>query len=214
MTDLPDCQIYLLTPPRIENIEAFCKILDKTLSAAPVACLQIRLKHQDRQDIIATAKKIAPICMAHGTIMIMNDDPNLVAPCAAHGVHLGQSDMNIKNAQELLDKDAILGVTCHNSTDLALSAAMNNASYVAFGSFFSSPTKPDAHPADLEILSWWRRNTIVPSVAIGGITVDNATAIIHAGADYIALSSGVWDYPEGPEKAVSALYAQCRAHSS
>ncbi|HHL43312.1 MAG TPA: thiamine phosphate synthase [Hellea balneolensis] len=213
MSENPTCQIYLITPPSIGDIQAFSRILQTTLAAAPIACLQIRIKDRAPEDIINLATEIVPICHAHETLVIMNDDPHLVAPCQADGVHLGQSDMDIKNAQQLLEDDAIIGITCHNSTSLAIEAAMSDADYVAFGSFFESATKPEARPADLEILQWWRHTTIIPSVAIGGITVDNAEAIIKAGADYIALSSGVWDYAKGPAEAVKRLSAQCHAHS-
>ena len=207
------CQIYLLTPPRIDNLGAFVKSFEDAISAAPVASLQIRLKDTAKAEIIEITKALMPIAHAHNTLILINDDPEIAAESGADGVHLGQSDMKINLARELLSNDAIIGVTCHNSKDLAFEATMAGADYVAFGSFFKSETKPDASPADLELLTWWNEAVEIPSVAIGGITVENASQVIEAGADFIAISSGVWDHPKGPAAAVRQLSALCAQHS-
>ncbi len=197
------CQIYLITPPHIDDVSAFAITLEQVLKAAPVASLQIRLKGVARDVIVKTTKTLMPLAHAHGTAVIINDDPDIALETGADGVHLGQADLrniiDIKSAQEMLNPGAIIGVTCHNSKDLAFKAGSGGAHYVAFGSFFASKTKPDANPADLELLSWWHDIMEIPSVAIGGITVDNAKTVIAAGADFIAVSAGVWDYPDGPE---------------
>ncbi len=216
------CQIYLLTPPRIDDVSAFAKTLEQVLKAALVASLQIRLKDVARETIVETTKILMPIAHAHGTAVIINDDPTIAAESGADGVHLGQWDMmtkggDIKSAKDMLERDAILGVTCHNSKDLAFKAGSGGADYVAFGSFFESKTKPDARSADLELLTWWHDIMEIPSVAIGGITVDNAKAVIAAGADFIAVSAGVWDYADGPEsgsvQAVKRLSELCVRYS-
>ena len=198
-------------------MSAFAQILEQVLKAAPVASLQIRLKSVARDMIVETTKTLMPIAHAHGTAVIINDDPDIALETGADGVHLGQSDLrniiDIKSAQDMLEKDAIIGVTCHNSKDLAFKAGSGGADYVAFGSFFESKTKPDARPADLELLTWWHDIMEIPSVAIGGITVDNAEAVIAAGADFIAVSSGVWDYTDGPAQAVKQLSELCVRYS-
>jgi len=213
----PPCQIYLITPPRIDDLEKFAVLLDKVLEAAPIACLQIRLKDTTRERIVEIAQTLLPITQAHDTALIINDDPEIAAEVGADGVHLGQSDlreiMDVKSAQEMLSAGSIIGVTCHNSKDLAFKAGSGGAHYVAFGSFFESKTKPDARPANLELLTWWHETMEIPSVAIGGITVDNAKTVIAAGADFIALSAGVWDHPDGSVLAVKQLSDLCARYT-
>ena len=203
------CQIYLITPPRIDDLAAFAKTLESTLAAAPVACLQIRLKDMARDDILKAAEILIPIAHQYGTDVLINDDPQIALDTGADGVHLGQLDMDINLAKNLLGEDAIIGVTCHNSKELAFSACSGEASYVAFGAVYDSITKPGAPRAALEIFTWWQEAIETPSVAIGGITPDNALAVIQAGADFIAASSGVWDWPAGPQDAVARLHQLC-----
>jgi len=208
------CQIYLITPPQITDMDAFCKNLRTALSAAPVACLQIRLKEvngdkMDNSAIIQAANVIKPICHEYGTLVLINDDAEIAKNVGADGVHLGQNDMDYFSSRELLGGDAIIGITCHNSKGLGFEAAQAGADYVAFGAFFDTPTKAAKHRAETEILEWWQEAVEIPSVAIGGITVDNAQAIIEAGADFIAVSSGVWAHPQGPAFAISRLSQLC-----
>mgnify|MGYP000161706631 CR=1 FL=1 len=216
MTD--PCQIYLLTPPVIDDVPAFCELLESTLKAAPVACLQIRLKTLENSALIQAGKAITAVCHAHNVEVILNDHPDLVADIGADGAHIGQEDMDYFSSREVLGGDAIIGVTCHNSKELAFAAAKAGADYVAFGAFFDTPTKTPPNGgkmirADLEILSWWHEAVEIPSVAIGGITVENAQGPIAAGADFIAVSSGVWAHPDGPAAAVSRLSQLCSQFS-
>ena len=125
----------------------------------------------------------------------------------ADGVHLGQEDGDPRDARAELGRDAQIGVTCHNSRHLAMEAAEAGADYVAFGAYFPTTTKKVEHQADLETLEMWSQFTEVPCVAIGGITPDNAQAVIGAGADFIAVSGAVWNHPEGPAAAVKAFNA-------
>jgi len=211
MTEI--CQIYLLTPPIIEDVPAFCKTLETTLAAAPLACLQIRLKDLENSALVQAGQAMTPICHAAGVEVILNDHPDLVAEIGADGAHIGQDDMDYFSSREVLGGDAILGVTCHNSKELAFAAAKAGADYVAFGAFFETQTKDPKTRAELEILSWWHEAVEIPSVAIGGITTENAKAVIAAGADFIAVSSGVWDHPNGPAAAVTQFSQLCSAHS-
>jgi thiamine-phosphate pyrophosphorylase len=211
MTEI--CQLYLLTPPVIEDVPAFCETLKETLAAAPVACLQIRLKDLESSALIQAGTAITKVCHAAGVEVILNDRPDLVAKIGADGAHIGQDDMDYFSSREVLGGDAIIGVTCHNSKELAFAAAKAGADYVAFGAFFETPTKTPKTRAEVEILSWWHEAVEIPSVAIGGITVDNAKTLIAAGADFIAVSSGVWSHPHGPVAAVSRLSQLCAEHS-
>lgn len=205
-----NCQIYLITPPAISDLDAFLETLDKALKAAPVACLQIRLKDLDDSALIHMANPICELAQGLDVAVIMNDRPDLAKRVGADGVHIGQDDMDYFSSRELLGGDAIIGVTCHNSKQLAFDAASAGADYVAFGAFFDTPTKQPRSRAELEILSWWQQAMETPVVAIGGITPDNADAVIKAGADFIAVSSGVWDWPDGPNQAVQRLYSLCQ----
>ncbi len=210
---MPLCQIYLLTPPAIEDMSRFLVALEAALSAAPIACLQIRLKDLSDSDLIQASKVIIPLCHKFGVTVLMNDRPDLVAETGADGAHIGQDDMDYFSSRELLGGDAIIGVTCHNSKSLAFEAASAGADYVAFGAFFETPTKTPKTRAELEILEWWHEAVEIPSVAIGGINLKNAPLVINAGADFIAVSSGVWAHKDGPAAAIKALSALCSAHS-
>jgi len=212
------CQIYLITPPQIEDLNALCTSLRAALLAAPVACLQIRLKDMnggpaENSAIIQAAKAIKPICHKYGTLLLINDSPELAKELGADGVHIGQSDMDYFSSRELLGGDAIIGITCHNSKELAFKAASAGADYVAFGAFFETHTKAAKYRANVEILEWWQEAVEIPSVAIGGITVNNAQQVIEAGADFIAISSGVWSHPDGPASAISQFSQLCQDHS-
>lgn len=207
------CQLYLITPPVIEDMDAFVTTLDSVLSAAPVACLQIRLKDIDDLPLIHAADAIVPVAHRHGTSVLINDRPDIVEACRADGAHIGQDDMDYFSSRELLGEDAIIGVTCHNSKELAFQAAMSGANYVAFGAFYETSTKTPKTRAELEILTWWHEAVEIPSVAIGGITPYNAADVIAAGADFIAVSSGVWAHPDGPVASIKALYQLCLEYS-
>lgn len=206
-----NCQIYLITPPEISDLTDFCKQLETAISAAPVACLQIRLKDVPDSDVVQAAEAIIPLCHTHNVSVIINDRPDLAKACSADGVHIGQEDMDYFSSRELLGEDAIIGITCHNSKELAFQAASAGANYVAFGAFFETGTKTPKTRAELEILTWWNQVVETPCVAIGGINPSNAATVIKAGADFIAVSSGVWQHPEGPASAVAQLYQLCLA---
>ena len=210
MTDIK-CQIYLITPPTIEDIDEFCRVLDTALAAAPVACLQLRLKDLEDSALVQAGEAIKPICHAHGTLLLVNDRPDLAHKIGADGAHIGQDDMDYFSSRELLGGDAIIGVTCHDSKQLAFEAANAGADYVAFGAVFETKTKAPKSRVELEIFTWWREAVEIPSVAIGGIKTDNAAQVISAGADFIAVSSGVWEHPDGPASALSQLSALCQS---
>lgn len=217
MTDsspIDPCQIYLLTPPVIDDVETFLVALEAALSAAPVACLQLRLKDIEDSALIQQGIAIREVCHRFGVTVLVNDRPDLVAAIGADGAHIGQDDMDYFSSRELLGGDAIIGVTCHNSKGLAFEAASAGADYVAFGAFFETSTKEPKARAELEILTWWHEAVEIPSVAIGGITVENAVQVIQAGADFIAVTAGVWSHPDGPAAAVSQFSALCSEHSA
>lgn len=195
MTDL-----YLLTPPRIDD--AFPALLEQTLDAGRVSALQIRLKDHSEAELRTFLPRLIEIAQARGVAAIVNDSPDLAKEFSADGVHIGQEDTPYDEARAIMGRTGIVGVTCHASRDLAMKAGEKGADYVAFGAFYPTQTKePKAH-ASLDILEWWSEIFEIPCVAIGGITLDNAAPLIAAGADYLAVSSGVWAHPDGPQRAV------------
>ncbi|MFZ5912741.1 MAG: thiamine phosphate synthase [Pseudomonadota bacterium] len=201
-SDPPDCRLYLITPPRIE-LARFADDLTRALDGGDVACIQLRLKDVTDDVIKRAAEALIPIARRRNVAFIINDRPDLARITDADGAHIGQSDMTYAEARKILGTDRILGVTCHNSRHLAMEAAEAGADYVAFGAFFPTLTKDASTYAAPELLSWWQETFLTPCVAIGGITVGNCSVLIDAGADFIAVSGGVWNYPQGPEAAVT-----------
>jgi thiamine-phosphate pyrophosphorylase len=150
---------------------------------------------------------LKPIVQRADAAFILNDRPDLAATVGADGVHIGQEDASYAEARAAMGRDRIVGVTCHDSRHLAIDAAEAGADYVAFGAFFPTQTKEPKTRAEIEIVQWWSEVMVVPCVAIGGITVENAKPLVDAGADFLAVSAGVWDYPQGPATAVKAFNA-------
>lgn len=203
----PNCRLYLITPPRINDAQGFAATLDAALTAGGdfVAALQIRLKDVSDDDIRAVTKVLMPIAHAHDVAVLMNDHVELAKELGLDGAHVGQSDMPYKEARRILGPKAMIGVTCHNSRHLAMEAAEAGADYVAFGAFFPTETKTVEHMAELETLNIWQETMEAPCVAIGGITADTARTVAEAGADFIAVSGAVWNHPDGAAAGVAAL---------
>lgn len=170
-----------------------------------MACFQLRLKGVDDDAIRAAVKKLMPIVQARGVAFILNDRPDLAAQLRCDGVHVGPEDMSYREARQLVGPDAIVGVSAKASRHDAMEAAEDGADYVAFGAFFPTTTKDVPEPISPEILEVWSETTTVPCVAIGGITVENCDPLIAAGADFLAVSSGIWNHPDGPAAAVIAF---------
>ncbi len=154
--------------------------------------IQYRDKSTDAGQRLWQANDLQMLCQSLRVPLIINDDIELAVQCRAAGVHLGKDDATIEQARALLGEQAIIGVSCYASLSLALAAQAAGADYVAFGSFFASPTKPDAVRADLELLRAARTELSIPIAAIGGITPDNGRALVDAGADLLAVVSGVF----------------------
>lgn len=199
------CELYLITPPQIDDVAAFAGTLDAVLATGKVACLQLRLKNVSDDVIKSTAAGLITVCHKHEVAFILNDRADLAAEVNADGVHIGQHDGDVRTVRTLLGHDKDIGVTCHDSTHLAYEAGEAGADYVAFGAFFPTSTKETEFQPELDILTAWDEVTEIPCVAIGGITVDNCRDVAQAGAHFVAVSSGVWNYPGGPVEAVEAF---------
>ena len=203
-THHPACRLYLITPPHVfgDALSGFTDRLKAALGAGDVACVQLRLKDCPDNVILHAGERLMPIAQGAGAAFLVNDRPDLAVKLGADGAHIGQDDVSYEEARAILGPERILGVTAHNSRHLAMEAAEKGADYVAFGAFFPTRTKDASTRADVELLRWWSEIFEVPCVAIGGITPENAQPLIEAGADFLAVASGVWDHPEGPAEAV------------
>jgi len=198
------CRLYLITPPALAP-EAFAPLLTEALAGGDVACVQLRFKPADDAAILAAGRVLGPIIQQAGAAFIINDRPDLAMVLDADGVHVGQTDAGYREARKAVGPDRIVGVTCHDSRHLAMIAAEQGADYVAFGAFYPTATKDAPTRAEPEILEIWQETMEVPCVAIGGITVETAATLARAGADFIAVSAGVWAHPDGPRAAVAAF---------
>ena len=202
------CQLYLISP--LEAGGGFPDRLARALDAAPVAAFQFRVKGIDQHQAAALAEPLQRICAERDVAFIVNDSIALAKRLGADGVHLGQDDGDPREARRELGPGAQIGVTVHDSKHLAMEAGEAGADYVAFGAFYPTTTKDVRHRPDPSILGWWSTIFELPSVAIGGITPENARPLIEAGADFLAVCGGVWNAPEGEADAVrrfAALFA-------
>ena len=197
------CQLYLISPLDVGG--DFPDRLQAALDAASVAAFQLRVKNLDEHALARAAEPLQRICADREVAFIVNDSIGLAKRLGADGVHLGQSDGDPRDAREALGPNAQIGVTCHDSRDLAMSAGEAGADYVAFGAFFPTATKEVSHRPDPSILSWWSRLFELPCVAIGGITPDNGRVLVEAGADFLAVCNAVWGSDRGPAAAVAAF---------
>lgn len=187
MNAFPKHGVYAITDGKTDRL---IEHVEQAL-AGGVAMLQYRDLTQDASRRMAEATALAALCGHHGVPLIIDHDVALAKAVGAAGVHLSQADGAPAAVKAELGDDAIVGVSCYASADLAIAAAQAGASYVSFGAFFPSPTKPAAGRAPLELLTA-TANLGIPRVAIGGITIDNAKLLVDAGAEFIATVSALF----------------------
>ena len=183
--------IYLISPDRIEN-KNFYTDLSLVLKSKKVSFFQLRLKNEKSRNKLIIGKKIKKICKKYNVKFLINDDPRLAKKLDADGCHLGQKDMNIIKARKILKKK-IIGITCHNSLNLAKKAIKNSADYLAFGAFYSSNTKKIIYRANMKILNSVKKITNTPIVAIGGIKLENYKKLLLNKANFLAISGYIWN---------------------
>jgi thiamine-phosphate pyrophosphorylase len=203
------CRLYLVTPPALDP-DAFKDLLAAALDAGDVACVQLRLKDLDDDALRRAIDVLRPVVQSRNVAFLVNDRPDLAVSQGCDGAHVGQSDTPAAVARKLLG-NLTMGVTCHNSRDLALEAGDAGADYVAFGAFFPTTTKEASTRADPETLRWWSELMEPPCVAIGGITAANCAPLVEAGADFLAVVGAVWGHPDGPAAGVRAMNAAIAA---
>ncbi|MBV8399424.1 MAG: thiamine phosphate synthase [Acetobacteraceae bacterium] len=204
------CRLYLVTPPALD-LAQFTDSLAAALDAGDVAAVQLRLKDVSDDALRNAIDVLRPVVQSRGVAFLLNDRPDLARQTGCDGAHVGQDDMPPAEARRLLGLDLTLGVTCHDSRDLAMRAGEDEADYVAFGAFFPTASKEAKTRADPEILSWWSELMELPCVAIGGITAGNCAPLVQAGADFLAVIGAVWQHPDGPAAGVRDINAAIRA---
>ena len=183
--------VYLISPNKIED-ESFYTNLALVLSTKKISFFQLRLKKETSLNKLMIGKKIKKICKKYKVKFLINDDPLLAKKLNADGCHLGQKDMDLIKARKIL-KDKIIGVTCHNSINLAKIAIKAGADYLAFGAFFTSKTKIIKYRASLRILNSVKKITLLPIVAIGGIKLNNYKKLLLNKANFLAISGYIWN---------------------
>lgn len=197
-----NCSLYLISPQEVGG--AFPERLKQALEPGIATAFQLRVKDVEEHELARLAEPLQRICADAGVTFIINDSMKLAKRLDADGVHLGQSDGDIREARALLGPSKQIGRTCHDSRHLAMEAGEAGADYVAFGAFYPTTTKPSHYRPQPVILSWWSALFEIPCVAIGGITPANASPLVEAGADFIAVCQAVWG-AEDPGKAAAAF---------
>ncbi len=196
--------LYAITPD-MENTELLIKKVEAALQGG-IHILQYRNKQADYKLQTQQASAILPLCRQYNVPLIINDSLDLCLSLNADGVHLGAEDGNLAEVKAKIGTDKILGASCYNRFDLALAAQNQGADYVAFGACFASNTKPNAPVASLDLFSRARDELSIPSVAIGGIHLQNAPQVINAGANAIAVIQAIFNADD--VKSVSQQFSQ------
>lgn len=196
------CSLYLISPQNVGG--GFSESLKAALEPGLASAFQLRVKDVPEHELAALAEPLQRICADADVAFIVNDSISLAKRIGADGVHLGQSDGDIKEARAVLGPTAQIGKTCHDSRHLAMEAGEAGADYVAFGAFYPTTTKASHYRPDPAILTWWSTLFEIPCVAIGGITAHNAKPLVDAGADFLAVCQAIWSKDDAG-KAVRAF---------
>jgi thiamine-phosphate pyrophosphorylase len=196
--------LYVITDRGLARGRPLRQLVAEAL-AGGARVVQYRDKSEDHARRGEEARALASVCRAAGALFIINDDVELAVAAAADGVHVGRNDDAVAAARTRLGPDRLIGVSCYDRFDLAIAAQQAGADYVAFGSFYRSPTKPAAVRASPSLLERGRRELDVPLVAIGGITPENGRALVAAGADLLAVIAAV--FGAGDIRAAAAAFA-------
>jgi thiamine-phosphate pyrophosphorylase len=193
MSDFPG-GVYAITPETTDTDLLLAQV--EAALASGVAAVQYRDKSADVARRHEQASELVALCRRFNVPLIVNDDLRLADLADADGVHLGRDDGSLREARIILGRDKLIGASCYQSLELALAAQAAGADYVAFGSFFPSPTKPVAGRAEAVLLREATQVIRIPIVAIGGITLANAPVLLDAGADSLAMLSALFDAPD------------------
>ncbi len=196
--------LYVITDNKLIDRENFVQTVEKAIRGG-ARIVQLREKDTSQDEIIKLGRELLLVTRQYRVPLIINDSPELASEIGADGVHLGGEDASIENARSLLGDKALIGVSCYNQIERGLKSVQSGADYVAFGTPYYTPTKPDREPTSIEILEEAvRLITEIPVFAIGGITKDNASRILQTGVDGIAVITSVFGSTD-PEKAAQEL---------
>lgn len=186
--------LYAVTPDIADTAELTAKVETALIGGA--ALVQYRNKTADPELRLIQAAALQALCQARGVPFVINDHVDVATALDADGLHLGKEDGMLSEARARLGPEKLLGASCYDRLESAIAAVRAGADYVAFGSFFASAVKPGAVRAPLTLLRETRQRLGVPIVAIGGITLDNASQLIAAGADAVAVISALFSAPD------------------
>ena len=195
--------LYVITDKKLIERDNFIEIVEKSIKGG-ARIVQLREKETFYDEIILLAKELLKVTKKYDVPLIINDSPEIARETGADGVHLGGDDTSIDNARSLLGSEAIIGVSCYNQIERGFNAVKSGADYVAFGTPYNTPTKPDREPTSIEILNKAVNLINIPVFAIGGITKDNAKPILETGVDGIAVITSVFGSLD-PETAAREL---------
>lgn len=201
--------LYAITDSKLLSPERLVEAVALAIQGGAVM-IQYRDKGDDEMRRQWEAADLSNLCRPLGIPLIINDDVDLAVGIMAKGVHLGKEDADIASARQKLPPNGIIGVSCYNDLECAIEAEKAGADYVAFGSFYPSPTKPDALKAEAELIRQAKQKLSIPVVAIGGINADNASPLVEAGADMLAVINGVFGQADiaGAAESISRLYEE------
>ena len=183
--------LYVIADTQSIRARDFLDTVESVLSVG-TRIIQYRDKVNDLETRTVIGHKLRSLTRKHKSLLIINDDIELTRDIDADGVHLGKEDHGISETGTFLGAEKIIGASCYNEYGNAVQAVADGAAYIAFGSFFTSPTKPSAPLADTGLITRAKQELNIPVCAIGGITQDNVTPLLHAGADMIAVISGIF----------------------
>ncbi len=201
---LPTRGLYAITQTEHKSSRTIIAEVEKVILGGAVV---VQYRNKNPQDALFLAKELVKICHQYDVPLIINDDIELAIRVAADGVHLGEDDATVPEARQRLGKNAIIGVSCYNSVEKAIVAEKQGATYVAFGRFFPSSSKPLASPAEINTLCEAKKVLTIPIVAIGGILPENGMQLLNAGADFLAVIGGLFTtQPEQSARAYSELF--------
>jgi len=200
----PACGLYAITQTKNKSGDTIIKEVEAAIRGGAVI---VQYRDKNTADASFLARELVKICHRHKVPLIINDDVELAARVGADGVHIGKEDGAIARARKHLGHDAIIGVSCYDFVERAIEAQAQGATYVAFGRFFPSSSKPLAAPARIETLQQAKLLLNIPIVAIGGILPENGPQLLAAGADLLAVIGGLFDsQPEQSARAYQALF--------
>ncbi|TDI89743.1 MAG: thiamine phosphate synthase [Candidatus Dadabacteria bacterium] len=196
--------LYVITDKKLIKRAGFIETVEKSIKGG-ARIVQLREKDTPKNEILNLGRELLKLTRRYDVPLIINDSPELAKEIGADGVHLGGDDTSIKNARAILGDEAIIGVSCYNQIERGLNAVQNGAYYVAFGTPYYTPTKPEREPTSIEVL----KEAVyvisqIPIFAIGGITKENASEILGTGVDGIAVITSVFGSPD-PELAAREL---------